>query len=255
MRRVVVTGIGIVSPNGIGRREFSEAIVEGRSGVGLIESFDTSGQEIKIAGEVKGFDVSPYLGDHRKNLKVMSRGRAVIAARGQGSWRRGLPDFDTSKLEPERFGVCMGTGITPMDVAELVGPISKGIGSDGGFDVGRFATAQAESMFPLWLLKHLPNMAAAHLSILHHAMGPNNTIVTACAAGTQAVGEAFRLIRRGDADVMLKRRAATAGLDPLMMVAYQAMKAVSTSTAPSPGSPGRSTASAKGTFWVKGRPS
>ena len=226
MRRVVVTGIGIVSPNGIGRREFSEAIVEGRSGVGLIESFDTSGQAIKIAGEVKGFDVSPYLGVHRKNLKVMSR--AVQFAVGAGAMAVEDSGLDPEKLDPERFGVCMGTGITPMDIAELVGPIAKGIGHDGGFDVGRFVQAQSESIFPLWLLKHLPNMAAAHLSILHRAMGPNNTIVTACAAGTQAVGEAFRLIRRGDADVMLAG-GCDSRLDPLMMVAYQVMKAVSIS--------------------------
>jgi 3-oxoacyl-[acyl-carrier-protein] synthase II len=86
-------------------------------------------------------------------------------------------------------------------------------------------------MDPLWLLKHLPNMAASHLSILHGAMGPNNTIVTACAAGTQAVGEAFRLIGRGDADVMLAG-GCDSRLDPLMLVAYQAMSAVSRSTRP-----------------------
>src|SRR4051812_38139824 len=73
MRRVVVTGIGVVSPNGIGRRAFSEAIVEGRSGVGRIECFDTSGQAVTIAGEVKDFNVLPYLGEHKKNAKLMSR--------------------------------------------------------------------------------------------------------------------------------------------------------------------------------------
>ena len=229
MRRVVVTGIGVVSPNGIGRRAFSEAIVEGRSGVGFIESFDTSGQDIKIAGEVKGFDVLPYLGAHKKNLKVMSR--AVQFAVGAGALAVEDSGLDTAKLDPSRFGICMGTGITPMDVGELVGPICKGIGHDGAFHVGRFAQAQSESIFPLWLVKHLPNMAAAHLSILHQAMGPNNTIVTACAAGTQAVGEAFRLIRRGDADVMMAG-GCDSRLDPLLMVAYQAMKAVSDSTRP-----------------------
>ena len=157
--------------------------------------------------------------------------RAVQFAVGAAALAVEDSGLDTAKLDPGRFGVCMGTGITPMDVAELVGPIAKGIGHDGGFDVGKFAQAQAESIFPLWLLKHLPNMAAAHLSILHHAMGPNNTIVTACAAGTQAVGEAFRLIGRGDADVMLAG-GCDSRLDPLMMVAYQAMKAVSSSTRP-----------------------
>src|ERR1700722_17358913 len=143
LRRVVVTGIGVVSPNGIGRQAFSEAIVEGRSGVGLIESFDTSGQAIKIAGEVKGFDVSPYLGEHRKNLKVMSR--AVQFAVGAGALAVEDGGLEPSRIDPERFGVCMGTGITPMDVADLVGPISKGIGQDGGFDLGKFALAQSEA--------------------------------------------------------------------------------------------------------------
>jgi 3-oxoacyl-[acyl-carrier-protein] synthase II len=229
MHRVVVTGVGVVAPNGIGRRQFSEAIFEGRSGVGFVESFDTSGLAIKIAGEVKNFNVLPYLGDYRKNLKLMSRaaqfavGAAAMAVEDSG--------LDAGKLDPARFGVCMGTGITPVDVTELVDPIRKSVGWDGAFDLVRFTTARAESIFPLWLLQHLPNMAAAHISILHHAMGPNNTIVTACAAGTQAVGEAFRLIRRGDADVMLAG-GCDSRLDPQLFVAYNAMKAVSTSLRP-----------------------
>ena len=78
MHRVVITGIGVVAPNGIGRRAFGEAIVEGRSGVGYIESFDTTGLPIKIAGEIKNFDVSPYLGEHRKNAKLMSSSTASM---------------------------------------------------------------------------------------------------------------------------------------------------------------------------------
>ena len=226
MRRVVITGIGVVSPNGVGRRAFAEAIAEGRSGVGPIESFDTSGQAIKIAGEVKGFDVMRYLGDHKKSAKTMSR--AVGFAVGAASLAVEDSGIDRDKIDPTRFGVCMGTGITPVDVCELVGPISEGIGSDG-FSLGRFAAARAETMDPLWLLKHLPNMAAAHMSILHQAMGPNSTVVTACAAGTQAVGDAFRLIGRGDADIMLAG-GCDSRIDPLMIVAYEAMKAVSHSS-------------------------
>ncbi len=229
MRRVVITGLGIVSPNGIGRAAFSEAIVEGRSGVGPIESFDTSGLAIKIAGEVKGFDVLPYLGEHRKNAKLMSR--AVEFAAGASTLAMSDAGLEASTLDPERFGVCMGTGITPTDVSELAGPMAKSINAEGGFDLEKFAIARAESIFPLWLLKLLPNMAAAHISILHHAMGPNNTIVTACAAGTQAIGEAFRLIARGDADVMLAG-GCDSRLDPQLLVAYNAMKTVSTSRRP-----------------------
>src|SRR5919112_2492660 len=134
MRRVVVTGIGVVSPNGIGRRAFSEAIVEGRSGVGRIECFDTSGQAVTIAGEVKDFDVLPYLGEHKKNAKLMSRavgfavGAAALAVEDAG--------LEPQKLDPARLGVCMGTGITPMDLGELAGPIAGGGGPDGSFDLG-----------------------------------------------------------------------------------------------------------------------
>jgi 3-oxoacyl-[acyl-carrier-protein] synthase II len=229
MHRVVVTGIGVVSPNGIGRREFGEAIVEGRSGVSLIESFDTSGQAIKIAGEVKNFDVTPYLGEHKKNAKLMSR--AVKFAVGAAGLAVDDSGIDTDRIDPARFGVVMGTGITPNDVGELVGPMARALGSDGSFDMGKFTTARAESIFPLWLLKHLPNMAAAHISIIHHAMGPNNTIVTACAAGTQAVGEAMRLIGRGDADLMLAG-GCDSRLDPQLLVAYNAMKTLSPSHRP-----------------------
>ena len=229
MHRVVVTGVGVVAPNGVGRRDFCDAIFEGRSGVDYIESFDTTGQSIKIAGEVKNFDVLPFLGEYKKNLKMMSR--AVRFAVGAAALAVDDAGLDTSRLDPGRFGVCMGTGITPVDVGELVDPIKRGIGADGAFDMGRFASARAESIFPLWLLQHLPNMAAAHISILHQAMGPNNTIVTACAAGTQAVGEAFRLINRGDADVMLAG-GCDSRLDPHLMVAYTAMKAVSMSARP-----------------------
>ncbi|MBI1323129.1 beta-ketoacyl-ACP synthase II [bacterium] len=229
MRRVVITGLGVVAPNGVGKKAFTESILEGRSGVSRIESFDTSGHRIKIAGEIKDFDVVPYLGEHRKSEKVMSR--AVKFAVGASSLAVEDSGLDPDRLNPERFGICMGTGITPMEIRELVGPIADGFGEDGSFDLSKYAAAQAESIFPLWLLRHLPNMAAAHISILHKAMGPNNTIVTACAAGTQAVGEAFRLIQRGDADYMLAG-GCDSRLDPLMLVAYDAMKTVSASDRP-----------------------
>jgi 3-oxoacyl-[acyl-carrier-protein] synthase II len=229
MYRVVVTGIGVVAPNGIGRREFCEAIFEGRSGVDFIRSFDTTGLNIKIAGEVRDFDVTSYLGEHKKNLKLMSR--AVRFAVGAAAMAVTDSGVDSEGLDPARVGVCMGAGITPVDVSELVPPILRSVGTDGSFDVARFTQARSESIFPLWLLQHLPNMAAAHISILHHAMGPNNTIVTACAAGTQAVGEAFRLIARGDADVMLAG-GCDSRLDPQLLVAYSAMKAVSQSIRP-----------------------
>src|SRR3954468_20985889 len=102
MHRVVVTGIGVVSPNGIGRRTFGEAIVEGRSGVSYIESFDTTGLAIKIAGEVKNFDVNPFLGEHKKIAKLMSR--AVGFAVGAAALAVDDSGLQTGRLDPSRFG-------------------------------------------------------------------------------------------------------------------------------------------------------
>src|SRR6516165_10050512 len=102
MHRVVVTGIGVVAPNGIGRREFCEAIFEGRSGVDCIESFDSTGLTIKIAGEVKGFDVIPFLGDHKKNVKLMSR--AVRFAVGAAAMAVDDAGLEPERLDPARFG-------------------------------------------------------------------------------------------------------------------------------------------------------
>ncbi len=117
MCRVVVTGIGVVAPNGIGRREFCEAILEGRSGVSYIESFDTTGLPIKIAGEIRNFDVLPYLGDYRKNAKLMSRAvRFAVGAAAMAVEDSGIrPD----QLDPALRGLhgdgnhpdgCGGTG-------------------------------------------------------------------------------------------------------------------------------------------------
>ena len=96
MCRVVVTGIGVVAPNGIGRREFCEAILEGRSGVGYIQSFDTTGLPIKIGGEIRDFDVFPYLGEYRKNAKLMSRAvRFAVGAAAMAVEDSGLRDRST----------------------------------------------------------------------------------------------------------------------------------------------------------------
>src|SRR5262249_16453301 len=109
MHRVVVTGIGVVAPHGIGRPEFCQALFEGRCGVDYIESFDSTGLTIKIAGEVKGFDVIPFLGDQKKNVKLMSR--AVRFAVGAAAMAVEDAGLEPEMLDPARFGVCMGAGI------------------------------------------------------------------------------------------------------------------------------------------------
>jgi 3-oxoacyl-[acyl-carrier-protein] synthase II len=225
MRRVVVTGVGVVAPNGLGKEAFWSACLNGKSGVGPIRSFDTSKLPVRVAGEVEEFDLSPFLPSaHRKSLKIMGRGaRFGVAAAGLAVQDSGL---DLSRENPERVGVVMGAGLVPMDLPDIAPLVASALNGDGQVHLDRLGQTGKDVLFPLWLLKHLPNMTAAHISLIHGAQGPNSTIVTACAAGTQAVGEGFRLIAREDADIVLAG-GADSRLDPLLILAYSVLGALS----------------------------
>ncbi len=229
-RRVVITGLGVVAPNGTDVDTFWRNTVEGRSGIGYIESFDTSGHTVKIGGEIKQWDPGPFLTERvKRSRKIMPRAvqfglaAAEMAANASGIFE------GRYRVPPDRIGVVMGTGIIPVNIQELAAAISMSV--NGRFQVSRFARIEEESLEPLWLLRHLPNMVAAHVSLALGCEGPNNTIVTACAASTQAVGEAFRLIRYGYADAVVAG-GADSRIDPLLFVAYTVLGAVSTSQRP-----------------------
>ncbi len=227
-RRVVVTGFGAVAPNGLDAEAFWASCVAGRSGIARIESFDVAGFPVQIAGEVRGFRAEDFV-ENRKSLKIMGRNiRFGVAAAQMAMVQSGLKE---SAPDPGRFGIVMGSGIVPTDVAEIGPAVAGSLDADGNFDVRRFGEAGQKLLFPLWLLKHLPNMVAAHISIIHDARGCNNTIVTACSASTQAIGEAARILERGDADVMLAG-GSDSRIDPLSLVAYHLLGAVSRSTRP-----------------------
>src|SRR5262245_13438973 len=231
MRRVVVTGLGVVAPNGIGKEAFWSACVNGSSGVRPISTFDASAHPVGIAAEVPPLDMTPFVpGPHRKSLKIMGRAaRFGVVAAGLAVTDSGL---DLAHENPERVGVVMGTGVVPMDLPEIAPILRDAYGEDGQMQSTRIGQRGGNgALFPLWILKYLPNMSAAHISLIHGAQGPNSTITTACAAGTQAVGEAFRLIARGDADIMLSG-GADSRIDPLLMLAYHALGALSMSTRP-----------------------
>jgi 3-oxoacyl-[acyl-carrier-protein] synthase II len=228
----VITGVGVVAPNGVGREQFWSACVEGRSGIGPIRSFDASNHPIRVAGEIQDFDPTPWVPEScRKHLKVMGRaakfgvGAAGLAVADSGL---SLPTED-----PERFGVVMGTGMVPVDLGELAPMLARAVQDDGQFNPAQLPPPEGGQppLFPLWLLKHLPNMVAAHISMAYNAQGPNNTVVTACVAGTQAVGEAFRLVSRGEADVMLAG-GADSRIDPLLLLAYAALGTLSKGNRP-----------------------
>ena len=225
MRRVVITGLGVVAPNGVGKDAFWSACVEGRSGVGPIRSFDASNHPVRIAAEVQDFDPTPFVpAPHRKSLKIMGRAmRFAVGAAGLAVRDSGL---EWDRENPEKIGVVMGTGLVPLDLSELAPVLADSCDLNGRFQASELGKRGSSAVFPLWILKYLPNMVAAHISMALNTQGPNSTITTACAAGTQAVGEAFRLIARGDADLMLAG-GADSRMDPLLLLAYTSLGALS----------------------------
>ena len=155
MRRVVVTGLGIVSPIGIGKEAFWSACREGASGVGPIQSFDASCHPVKIAAEVKEFDVTPFLPiSQRKSIKVMSR--AMQFAVGAASLAVTDSGLDLQKENPESLGVVMGTGIVPVDLRELAAAIKEACDDDGNLQVNKLGKCGGAALFPLWILLATP---------------------------------------------------------------------------------------------------
>ncbi len=228
MRRVVVTGLGVVAPNGIGKDEFWSSCVAGRSGISRITTFDSSTFPINIAGEIKNFDPTPFVPEtSRKSLKIMGR----AAKFGLGAAGLALQDsgIDMLKEDPGMVGVVMGTGVVPIDMGEVYPLLAKVMNDQNEFDLTKLGTNSGSPLFPLWLLKYLPNMVAAHISMAFNLQGPNSTITTACVAGTQAVGEGFRMIARGEADVCISG-GADSRLDPLLLMAYTALGTLSRRT-------------------------
>jgi 3-oxoacyl-[acyl-carrier-protein] synthase II len=230
MRRVVITGVGVVAPNGVGREAFWNACLNGESGVGPVRTFDGSKHPVKVAAEVNDFDVLPFVpSEHRKSVKIMSRAmRFAVGAAGLAVRDSGL---DMGKENNERVGVVMGTGLVPIDLPELAPALIDACDSNGALHADRLGQTGGRVLFPLWLLRYLPNMVAAHISLIVNAQGPNSTITTACSASTQAVGEGFRLIARDDADVVLAG-GADSRIDPLLLLAYTALGALSPAKRP-----------------------
>lgn len=208
-RRVVVTGVGLVSPVGIGTEETWKNLLAGRSGVAPITHFDTTGFSATIAAEVKNFD--PFQFVEKKELKKMGR-------------------FIQLALAAAEFAMkASGLAITP----EIAGRTGVFIGSGiGGFDViEREHRALLEGgprrISPFFIPATIVNLAAGFVSIRWGAKGPNSATATACSASAHAVGESFRLIARGDADAMICG-GAEAAITPMGVGGFASMRALST---------------------------
>jgi 3-oxoacyl-[acyl-carrier-protein] synthase II len=197
-RRVVVTGIGCVTPLGANVEEVWNHLKEGHSGVGPTTVFDASNFPTKISAEVRGWDISE-LGEDPERWKY--RGRHTRFAAGAAT--KAVRDAGINgDLDPLRFGVYLGSGEGQQDFDNFTRMMTEAL-AGGELDIAAFTKAGLESLHPMAELEQEPNMPAGHLASMFNAQGPNTNCLTACAASSQAVGEAAELIRRGDADVML----------------------------------------------------
>jgi len=208
-RRVVVTGLGIVSPVGIGVAQAWQNIVAGKSGITRITRFDPSAFACQVAGEVNDFDVSQYL--PAKEARRMDRFVHFGLAAGIEAFKdSGLV---VSEQNAERIGVCISSGIGGLPMIE-----------DTHND---FLTGGSRKISPFFIPATIINMISGNLSIMYGLKGPNFSVVTACTTGTHSIGESFRKIEYGDADVMIAGGAEST-ICPLAVGGFSSAKALST---------------------------
>ncbi|MCY0877277.1 MAG: beta-ketoacyl-ACP synthase II [Firmicutes bacterium] len=208
MRRVVVTGMGAVSPIGVGTQAFWDGIVEGRSGVRLLDRFDTSDFSTKIAATVEDFNAEDYV--DRKEARKMDRfAQFAVAASSMAMQQSGLQI--TPEVAP-RVGVYIGSGIGGLMTLEEQ---HKTLMERG-----------PKRVSPFFIPMMIGNMASGQVSILFGAQGPNSAPVSACATGSNAIGDAFSIIQRGDADAMICG-GAEATITPLALAGFCSAKAMS----------------------------
>ena len=197
--RVVVTGVGVVSPIGIGNDCFWESLVSNRTGIDFLQSMPTDGLPSAFGAEVRNFDPVDFLRD-KKFVKAMCRDIQL----GVASSNLAVKDAGVvpGVVDPERFGVVFGAGRMTCHPSELAAAVSA-CRSEGGFDADKWGPEALNSIAPLWLLRQMPNMPASHVSIDHNACGPNNTITCRDASALLALSEAVRVIEAGRADAMI----------------------------------------------------
>jgi len=207
-RRVVITGLGVLTPIGNTAEAFWESLIAGRSGVARITQFDPSAFDSQIAGEVKNFDPSPYI--HAKELRRMERFVQFAVCTAQMVVQDA--GLDMSKEDPYRIGVLVGSGIGSLRIIEEQHQvyIDKGPGK----------------LSPFLIPMLIANMAPGQISISLGIKGPNSCVATACATGSHAIGDSFKIIQRGDADVMVAGGSESC-ITPLGVGGFCALKALS----------------------------
>jgi 3-oxoacyl-[acyl-carrier-protein] synthase II len=197
--QVVITGSGVVSPIGIGRAAYWDSLATGRSGVGTSAHLSECGMPVVISAEVEDFEPKKYV-KPRKSLKVMCREiQFAFAASVLAIEDAGLSPQDE---DPDRFGVVLGSEMFYGEFPEMEDAYRHCM-VNGKFDFELWGGRAMARLYPLWMLKYLPNMAACQIGIANDARGPNNTISSGESSSLLAIGEAARVIQRGLADVMI----------------------------------------------------
>lgn len=209
MRRVVVTGVGVVSPLGIGNDKNWEGLIAGRSGIGPITRYDASEQPVRIAGEVKDFNPEDFI--DKKEVKKMD----LFIQYAMAAAHYAMEDSGLQITEDiaERAGVLVGAGLGGLSTIEKYHSAML----EGGY----------KKISPFFIPMLIINLAPGHISIKYGAKGPNVSSVSACATGTHSIGDAFHMIRRGDADVMIAGGTEST-VTPLAIGGFTVMKALST---------------------------
>jgi 3-oxoacyl-[acyl-carrier-protein] synthase II len=216
-RRAVLTGLGIINAIGQSPTSFWDALRSGRGGIRTISAFDPSALSTRFAGEIPDFDAKKHIDKSaRKSLRVMARTIQLAVCAAQLA----LDDskVDKAALDPTRFGVEFGSGLIASELDELGDAAQASANCQPEVvDLEKWGEAGLAAIPPLWMLKYLPNMLACHVSILHNAQGPNNSITESDVASLLALGEAYRLIGRDGADFFLVG-GAESKLNPLSLV-------------------------------------
>lgn len=232
--RVVITGLGAISPLGANVQEMWASLCAGRSGISRIKAFDPTGLPCELAGQVPDYRIGDHVPrSHRKAVKLMCRDieLAVIAAReavlGSGLITKGI-DPEHVNVEPTRMAVNLGAGMISCDLPELVPGVAASV-TDGKFDLRKWGAEGLKHVTPIWLLKYLPNMLACHIGIIHDIQGPSNSITCAEASAHLAIGEAAQVIARRDSDIAVTG-GAEAKVNFLIMMRQVLLKRMATGT-------------------------
>ncbi|HUW55287.1 MAG TPA: beta-ketoacyl-[acyl-carrier-protein] synthase family protein [Planctomycetota bacterium] len=227
-RRIVITGMGVFSPVGIGVDTYWQSLVSGTSGVRPITRFQVGDFALKMVAEVPEFKPRDYIPkEQRKSLKVMSWDVKLGVAAAMSAVEDARIIVEGKRVDPTRLGISFGAGNMMTDLDEVGSSFAAATREGSEVDLCVFGPAAMQGFFPLWLLKYLPNMPACHVSIFCGAEGPSNSVTTGDAASLQALGEGCRAIERGAADVMICG-GVDAKIHPVCLTRYMLMGATTT---------------------------